>query len=126
MVSSDLRIESRIISSLPSKLHLLPQDVNSVITQMRKMLYVNMFVVLIMQFILACKCSIMNTLCLEGCYVLPFGQWQHYFTMQVNTCRHINRLVPMVTRDGQPQATLEGCLIIANVINSIHCATAHI
>lgn len=48
--------------------------------------------------------------------LLHFGQRPHYFTMQVNKCSHTDRLVPMVTRDGQPQATLHGCLVKANII----------
>ena len=54
--------------------------------------------------------------------ILASGQ---YFTMQVSKCRHIHRLVPTVTRDGKPKATLEGCLVIANETNATISARHH-
>lgn len=65
-----------------------------------------------------CKIVFDKTGVLNDFNLFPFDQWPKYFTMQVNKCRHINRLVPMVTRDGQPKATLVGCLFIANLINA--------
>ncbi len=72
-----------------------------------------------MQFTTSCvNVAFDKTVVLKDFNLLHFGQWPHYFTMQVNKCRHINRLVPMVTRDGQPKATLNGCLVIASIISA--------